>query len=188
MSVREQTRLESTRAIAGAALRLVERHGFAAVTVDDIAAEADVSRRTFFNHFPTKAAALFDPDPADATRLADLLEAADGVERLWPALREICASFVGGHEEVIAVRRRLTAEYPELDQYHRTAHRHVEIALREWAVRQPATDSYGATLAANSAATIMITAFSTWQPDQEPVHLIDLVRRGFDLVASAFDS
>ena len=186
LPVREQMRRDSTRALQAAALTLVGRYGLNAVTVDDIAAEAGVSRRTFFNHFPTKAAALFDPDPDDADRLARLLADADGAPQLWPALQTVCTAFVAGHETVIAVRRQLIAESPELDQYHRTAHRHVEVALHEWACRQRGDDPYLAALIAQTAATVLTAAFSAWQPDQDPAILIRLVERGFALVAATF--
>src|ERR1700683_5748368 len=77
-SGQERRRRRTQRALQNAAIALVGRRGLAEVTVDEIAAAAGVSRRTFFNHFPTKAAALFDPDPSDAERLAPLLSAALG--------------------------------------------------------------------------------------------------------------
>jgi AcrR family transcriptional regulator len=183
ISGQERRRRESWRALQAAAITLAGRHGLAAVTVDDIAAAAGVSRRTFFNHFPTKAAALFDPDPADAERLARLLAAAAGAADPWRALAAACVDFVSGHEDVIAVRRRLVAESPELDQYHRAAHRHVEVALVEWARAQPGLDDFLATLLAQTAAAMMVTAFYTWRPDDPPDLLPQLVRRGFDRVA-----
>jgi len=188
LSVRETARREITRALQSAALALVERRGFAAVTAEDIAAEAGVSRRTFFNHFPTKAAALFDPDPEDADRLSELLAAAEGAERLWPALKAVSEAFVAGHETVIAVRRRLIAESPELDQYHRTAHRHVEVALLEWTSRQRPSDPYLAALTAQTAAAVLTTAFWAWEPEQDPAVLVTLVQRGFELVATQFEA
>jgi AcrR family transcriptional regulator len=36
------------------ALKLFEQHGFAEVTVDDIASEAGISARTFYRYFPAK--------------------------------------------------------------------------------------------------------------------------------------
>src|ERR1700691_3747008 len=86
-SVQERRRRRTQRALQNAAIALVGGRGLAEVTADDIAAAAGVSRRTFFNHFPTKAAALFDPDPADAERLARLLAAASGSADPWLALQ-----------------------------------------------------------------------------------------------------
>jgi len=185
-AAQELQRLESWRALQAAAVDLVGRRGFTAVTVDEVAAAAGVSRRTFFNHFPTKAAALFDPDPDDAQRLARLLTEADGSADLWGALKAICTEFVAGHEAVIAVRRRLVAEDPELDAYHRTAHRHVEVALGAWAREQRPGDPFPAGLAAQTAAAVLTTAFAEWQPDDDPARLVRLVAQGFDLIAGGF--
>jgi AcrR family transcriptional regulator len=162
-----------------AAIRLVGDLGHDAVTVDDIAAEAGVSRRTFFNHFPTKAAALFDPAPEDSERLATLLEAAVSKSDVWSALGEVCVAFVAGHEDVIAVRRRLAAQSPELDQYHRTAHRHVERELARWAELRLPDDRFRALLMAQTAGAVMISAFEAWQPEDDPALLPGLVEQGF---------
>jgi AcrR family transcriptional regulator len=61
MNQRELQRLETRRTLAEHALRLFEQQGFDETTVDEIAAAAGVSSRTFFLHFPTKSAAAF-PD------------------------------------------------------------------------------------------------------------------------------
>src|SRR5271170_6972306 len=136
-SGQERRRRRTQRALQNAAIELVGSRGLAEVTVDEIAAAAGVSRRTFFNHFPTKAAALFDPDPSDAERLARLLSAASGSADPWRALQSALVGFVAGHENVIVVRRRLIAASPELDRYHRAAHAHVEVAIERWARAQP---------------------------------------------------
>jgi AcrR family transcriptional regulator len=185
-SSREVQRRQSSRALQAAAIDLVGRHGLAAVTVDDVAAAAGVSRRTFFNHFPTKAAALFDPDPEDAERLAALLAATPRPGALWPALREVCLTFAAGHEAVLPVRRRLVAEFPELDAYHRTAHRHVEQALGSWARHQCPADPFAAGLAAEAAGAVLVAAFTAWSHEDDPTAFTALVARGFDLVAGGF--
>jgi AcrR family transcriptional regulator len=48
----------TSRTIEQNAVRLVLEHGFDAVTVDMICEASGVSQRTFFNHFPTKVAAI----------------------------------------------------------------------------------------------------------------------------------
>jgi AcrR family transcriptional regulator len=183
-SGQERRRRRTQRALQEAAIELAGRHGLAGVTVDDIAAAAGVSRRSFFNHFPTKAAALFDPDPSDAERLAQLLAAASGSADPWRALQSALVNFVAGHENVIVVRRRLIDASPELDQYHRTAHAHVEVAIDRWARAQPGLDDFLATLYAHTAGAILLAAFMSWRPDDPPELLPELVRRGFEHVAS----
>ena len=63
------TQAQRTRAaIRAAALTLTRERGYAAMTVDDVAALAGVSRRTVFNHFSSKAdllvVGLEPPEPA----------------------------------------------------------------------------------------------------------------------------
>jgi AcrR family transcriptional regulator len=44
--------------LAGSAARLFKSHGYESVTMEQIAAEADVAKRTLYNHFATKEAVL----------------------------------------------------------------------------------------------------------------------------------
>lgn len=59
MSLREDKKQRTRQALRAAAFRLFARQGFDATTADQIAAEAGVSRTTFFRYFPTKEAAVF---------------------------------------------------------------------------------------------------------------------------------
>jgi AcrR family transcriptional regulator len=61
--LRARKKLQTRLALARAAMRLFEERGYAATTIDDIAAEANVSRRTFFRYFESKDEA-FIVDPA----------------------------------------------------------------------------------------------------------------------------
>ena len=56
--MRERKKLQTRFAIELAAIDLVLEHGFDSVTIEAIAERADVTPRTFFNHFADKADAV----------------------------------------------------------------------------------------------------------------------------------
>jgi len=57
---RTRKRLATRQSISDTATRLFLQRGFDSVTIDDIAAAADVGRMTVFNHFPRKEDMFFD--------------------------------------------------------------------------------------------------------------------------------
>lgn len=57
-SRRERKRAQTASHIAATAFRLFEAHGYDAVAMEQVAAEADVAKGTLYNHFPVKEALL----------------------------------------------------------------------------------------------------------------------------------
>jgi AcrR family transcriptional regulator len=81
--LRERKKRRTREAIAQAAGDLFRERGFAAVTVDDVARAADVSRQTVFNYFPTKEQMLFDRDEEIGAALLSLVSGRpDGISLL----------------------------------------------------------------------------------------------------------
>lgn len=74
---RSRKRLATRRAIAAVADRLFFEKGFENVTVDEIAAAADVGRMTVFNHFPRKEDMFFDRDEEGREALRTALHERD---------------------------------------------------------------------------------------------------------------
>jgi AcrR family transcriptional regulator len=74
-TLRERRKEETRRLLEAAAFRLFDLHGFTSASVDQIAAEAGVSRTTFFRYFPSKEAVIF-------------AEEADAAKAFWQTVRE----------------------------------------------------------------------------------------------------
>ncbi|GAA1984076.1 TetR family transcriptional regulator [Kitasatospora viridis] len=84
--LRERKKRETRVALSQAAIRLCVLHGWANVTVDQIAAEANVSVRTFRNYFAGKAEAIAASHLERMLRVGDDLLARPAGEPLWDAL------------------------------------------------------------------------------------------------------
>jgi AcrR family transcriptional regulator len=74
---RSRKRLATRESISIAATRLFLERGFDQVTVDEIAAAADVGRMTVFNHFPRKEDMFFDRDEEGRELLREALRQRD---------------------------------------------------------------------------------------------------------------
>ena len=74
---RSRKRLATRESISIAATRLFLERGFDQVTVDEIAAAADVGRMTVFNHFPRKEDMFFDRDEEGSEILREALRKRD---------------------------------------------------------------------------------------------------------------
>ena len=75
-SLRDRKKRHTRAALERATVRLAAERGYDHVTVEEIAAEADVSVRTFFNYFASKDEALIGADPEAGPRMAERILAA----------------------------------------------------------------------------------------------------------------
>jgi AcrR family transcriptional regulator len=87
-TLRERTRRAVHAEITATAMRLFAENGFDATTVDQIAREAGISRRSFFHYFGSKEDLVLGDTVALGERVREALEARPADESAWAALRE----------------------------------------------------------------------------------------------------
>ena len=85
--LRERKKQETRIALSWAAVRLTVERGLANVRIEDIAAEAGVSLRTFRNYFNSKAEAIAAREVDRSLLIAAELRARPDDEPLWTAIR-----------------------------------------------------------------------------------------------------
>lgn len=102
----EQRRRSTHEALRRAALKSFARKGFANVTVTELAREAGVTERTFFRHFPTKEAVLFQDYETQLEWLAEALAQRPPSESLFDA---VLASVSAFPHDLEVVRQAATA-------------------------------------------------------------------------------
>ena len=135
--LRYRKKLKARLSVERAALELVIERGYDGVTVEDICARAEISKKTFFNYFPSKAAAIMgrldsfpDEEHSEACYLDVLVGvvgtgAASGVDEgivnlRREALRSMPQLFFQGQRDILAIQRSMAdalrahlAECPE---------------------------------------------------------------------------
>jgi len=186
-SLRVRRRQETTTTIAEAALDLALQRGWRDVTVDDVAEAAGVSRRTFFNYFPTKDEALLH---LATTWDAALLEAF--ARSTGPVLNALEALVVAQAEQGLHDRARglqvvrLVESTPELLPgllaRFATVERDLAVALRA-----RGTDPVQADVLAACVSAVLRVATTTWLTGSTDPDPVATLRRAFGALRTLGD-
>jgi len=187
---RHELRRRSTHeALRQAALKSFARKGFANVTVTELASEAGVTERTFFRHFPTKEAVLFQDYETQLEWLADALAQRPASEPLFDAVLASVAAFP---HDLVVVRQAATAR-SELISADRIAS-HLRVVQSSFArvltdfVRKRNLDVANIDLAAEVAgsalASALVVAVEDWGRNGCAGDLGELVVASLDLLRS----
>ena len=183
--LRQRKKLDTCHALRDSALGLIEERGYESVTIEEIAANAGVSKRTFFNYFSSKDAVIFDPGPAEPELWEHLAATRPVDESIWQSVEAFFLGYLEAHGDLLPLQKRLIASSPALAQVARTTSSQFERFLSAWVgTRMPwsPTAEYEAAVVTNAALAVLHVAFFTWVPERGARQFEQLIRRGFDAV------
>jgi AcrR family transcriptional regulator len=191
---RHELRRRSTHeALREAALKCFASKGFANVTVTELAREAGVTERTFFRHFPTKEAVLFEDYETQLEWLAEALAQRPASEPLFDAVLASVAAFP---HDLEVVRQAATARAELITADRIASHLRVvqssfAAALTEF-IRNRKPDvpdiDLAAEVAGSAIAAALVVAVENWGRNGCVGDLGEIVTASLDLVRSGLAS
>jgi mycofactocin system transcriptional regulator len=181
---------EARARVEQAALDLFALKGFEAVIIDDIAAAAGISRRTFFRYFATKADAVWGNFAAHTARLERLLADTDPGQ---PVLASVCAAYIevndyaAGELPLLRERMQLILTEPALLAHSQLRYADVDRVVAEHVARRTGTSPAALVprLVAVSTRAAATTAFELWLAD-ERTPLAQQLRESFAQLTAGF--
>ncbi len=189
MNRHEMRRRSTHEALRQAALKSFARKGFANVTVTELAAEAGVTERTFFRHFATKEAVLFQDYETQLEWLAEALAQRPATETMFAAVLASVAAFP---HDLEVVRQAATARAELIDADRIASHlRVVQSSFADVLTdfvrdRNPgvANIDLAAEVAGSALAAALVVAVENWGRNGCLGDLGELVAASLDLVRS----
>jgi AcrR family transcriptional regulator len=191
MGRRERQKEQRRRKIFEAAVGLFREKGYAATTIEDIAAAADIAKGTFFNYFPTKQAVLLHLNELQVSRLraavmtAPELSALSARERVRAIFTALAAGIEGQREMVRVVAAETLRSPPAMGELQQMINRDLDSMLAEIIVAGQASDEIRADVSADELARLLsgvyFVTIINWL-DAEGADLAALLGRSLDLL------
>jgi len=193
LGLRARKKIERRRCIERAALDLFEVNGFESVTIDHIAAAADIAPRTFFYYFPTKEDVVLADYAGRLERIVGELARRPHDEGPWAALLAsflvVAADYETERDDLIR-RFTITAANPSVYARSLALQAGWEDALAEVLAERSgiANPDVGPRLLAAAALACMRSSLQHWLATGHESPLPGLVQRCFDQLADGLDN
>jgi AcrR family transcriptional regulator len=163
--LREKKKWETRAALMHAALRLFSEHGYENVSPADIAADANVSTRTFFRYFEHKPDAVFGL----AAGIQEALEGTDDVLTAFEAETRAYGERVAANLDLYRMQAELALHIPAVRVRRLEVILGFEDALcRNLRRESPDVPAVTVRQAASLAAHVVVSVMEQWVEDGTP--------------------
>jgi AcrR family transcriptional regulator len=188
LPVRERTRRAVRSELAQLAADLFVEKGYDETTIDDLAAAAGMSKRTFFRYFASKEELVLGKYELLGEQLAEDLAARPAGEPIWVSLRQVFGQVVDrvesegtasiAMEKIVRDHPALNASY--LERVSRMQEQMLDEARTRTGWSDPADPRTAAILGA--AFSCLIAAWTTWLITNQAQPFGDLVDQAMDAI------
>jgi AcrR family transcriptional regulator len=163
-----------------AAMELFQEHGYVRTTVEDIAARAGLTERTFFRYFADKREVLFSGSKELEKGIVDLIEGApqhtSPLEAVVAALETVGAE-LQDRRDIRFVRARYALVTSHADVQERELIKLASLALAATkALRARGVPEPAASLAAEVGIAVFKIGFERWVNEKKPSELAAHIR------------
>jgi AcrR family transcriptional regulator len=199
MTMRERTRRLAQAELTVIAQDLFVKHGYEETTVEQIAAAAGMSKRTFFRYFASKDDLVIGKYDLLGDQMAEALRSRPEDEPVWDSMRRLFDSVLGyvddpvlrarndAMEHIVHSTLSLRAGY--LEKLSRMQGMLVEEVARRLALARPSTTTVNNTVRADPrAAAIVGAAFACLTAARATFHDTDQSRSFSELLDEAMDT
>ena len=190
--LRDRKKQRTRHEIERAALELFETRGFDGTTIDEIAAAADISPRTFFHYFPSKEDVVLADYTIRLEKIFTALKANPSDQAPWQALRGafmvVAADYEAEREQLLR-RFRIIQSTPSVSARNLLLQERwedaVSAAVSEW-LDTDASQDIRPRLLAGAALAAMRASLRYWLTDDGNSRLPDHIAHCFDLMQEGF--
>lgn len=188
MGLRERKKERTRDQLAAAACELFIERGYDGTTVEDIAAEVDVSPRTFFRYYPTKVDIAVEILRTAGLDLVEAFSARPATESLTVSLRATACAHVNmllqRSGELYKILRMLDANPTlrgPLTELQYSAQEQLTGPIADRLGLDPSMDVRPRLIAAMTIATL-VTVTEFWGDREGQADLNQLIQAAFDLL------
>src|SRR6266516_7284971 len=190
LPVRERTRRAIRDELTQLAKDLFVEKGYDETTIDDLAAAAGMSKRTFFRYFASKEELVMGKYEILGEQLAEDLANRPADEPLWTSLRQVFGRIVEYFESeartaTAVAMENIVRDHPTLNaSYLERVSRMQELVLDEARTRTGRQDPADPRTAAivGAAFSCLIAAWTTWLTTNQARPFGDLLDQAMDAI------